>query len=154
MSLNPRYARIAALGTPTEREKTQWYFQRYVAHLPAAGEMVIFDRSWYNRAGVERVMGFCTEEQAQGFLHIIPLFEKVMVDSGIILLKYWLEVSPEEQTRRLKARIDDGRILNEIDSEYFIRSEGGRGYNYFGINYCPFCGRPLSHGLWVAEKKK
>jgi polyphosphate kinase 2 (PPK2 family) len=85
------------------------YAQRYLPHLPAAGEVVIFDRSWYNRAGVERVMGFCTEEQARGFLRTVPLFEKLMIDSGIILLKYWLEVSPEEQTRRLQARIGDGR---------------------------------------------
>ena len=87
------------------------YVQRYLPHLPAAGEVVIFDRSWYNRAGVERVMGFCTEEQAKGFLKVVPLFEKLMVESGIILLKYWLEVSPEEQTRRLEARIDDGRKI-------------------------------------------
>ena len=101
--------RVIALPAPTEREKTQMYAQRYMPHLPAAGEIVIFDRSWYNRAGVERVMGFCTEEQAQRFLKIVPLFEQLMVESGIILLKYWLEVSPEEQTRRLEARIDDGR---------------------------------------------
>ena len=87
------------------------YAQRYLPHLPAAGEVVIFDRSWYNRAGVERVMGFCTEEQARKFLKMVPLFEKLMVESGVILLKYWLEVSPEEQTRRLKARIDDGRKI-------------------------------------------
>ena len=110
-SLNPRYCRVVALGTPTEREKQQWYFQRYVAHLPAASEMVLFDRSWYNRANVERVMGFCTDEQAEGFLRAAPLVEKAMVDSGIILLKYWLEVSPEEQTRRLEGRIDDGRKI-------------------------------------------
>jgi polyphosphate kinase 2 len=101
--------RVIALPAPTEREKTQMYAQRYLPHFPAAGEIVIFDRSWYNRAGVERVMGFCTEEQARGFLQVVPLFERMMVSSGIILLKYWLEVSPEEQTRRLKARIGDGR---------------------------------------------
>ena len=107
--LNPRVAQIAALPAPTEREQTQWYFQRYIEHLPAAGHIVLFDRSWYNRAGVERVMGFCTEEQARSFLKVVPLFEHLMIDSGIILLKYWLEVSPEEQTRRLQARIGDGR---------------------------------------------
>ena len=107
--VSPRVFRVAALPAPTEREKSQMYGQRYMAHLPAAGEVVIFDRSWYNRAGVERVMGFCTEERAKGFLAIAPLFEQLMVHSGIILLKYWLEVSPEEQTRRLKARIGDGR---------------------------------------------
>jgi len=107
--VSPRVFRVMALPAPTEREKSQMYGQRYLPHLPAAGEVVIFDRSWYNRAGVERVMGFCTEEQATGFLEVVPLFEKLMVKSGIILLKYWLEVSPEEQTRRLEARIDDGR---------------------------------------------
>ena len=107
--VSPRVFRVVALPAPTEREKSQMYVQRYLPHFPAAGEVVIFDRSWYNRAGVERVMGFCTEEQAQGFLRVAPLFEKLMINSGIILLKYWLEVSPEEQTRRLAARIDDGR---------------------------------------------
>jgi len=109
--VSPRVFRVIALPAPTDREKSQMYAQRYLPHLPAAGEVVIFDRSWYNRAGVERVMGFCTEEQAQGFLKMVPLFEKLMIDSGIILLKYWLEVSPEEQTRRLAARIDDGRKI-------------------------------------------
>jgi polyphosphate kinase 2 len=107
--VSPRVFRVVALPAPTEREKSQMYGQRYMPHLPAAGEIVIFDRSWYNRAGVERVMGFCTEDKARGFLKTIPMFERLMVDSGIILLKYWLEVSPEEQTRRLKARIGDGR---------------------------------------------
>jgi len=107
MSLNPRYARVVALGTPTEREKTEWYFQRYVAHLPAAGEMVFFDRSWYNRAGVERVMGFCTEEEYQEFLRSCPEFERMLVRSGIQLIKYWFSVSDEEQERRFQARIDD-----------------------------------------------
>jgi polyphosphate kinase 2 len=109
--VSPRVFRVIALPSPTEREKTQMYGQRFIPHFPAAGEVVIWDRSWYNRAGVERVMGFCTEEQATGFLKIIPLFEQLMVKSGIILLKYWLEVSPEEQTRRLTARIDDGRKI-------------------------------------------
>jgi polyphosphate kinase 2 len=107
--VSPRVFRVIALPAPTEREKSQMYAQRYLPHLPAAGEIVIFDRSWYNRAGVERVMGFCTEEQARGFLKVVPLFEQLMISSGVILLKYWLEVSPEEQTRRLKARIGDGR---------------------------------------------
>lgn len=105
--LNPRYCRIAALGTPTEREKTQWYFQRYVAHLPAAGEMVLFDRSWYNRAGVERVMGFCTEEEYTEFLRSCPEFERMLIRSGITLIKYWFSVSDEEQEKRFQERIQD-----------------------------------------------
>ena len=105
--LNPRYARVVALPVPTEREKTQWYFQRYVSHLPAAGEMVFFDRSWYNRAGVERVMGFCTDEEYSEFLRSCPEFERMLVRSGIILLKYWFSVSDKEQERRFQARIDD-----------------------------------------------
>lgn len=109
--VSPRVFRVVALPSPTEREKSQMYAQRYMPYLPAAGEVVIFDRSWYNRAGVERVMGFCTEEQARRFLEVVPLFEKLMVESGVILLKYWLEVNPEEQTRRLEARIDDGRKI-------------------------------------------
>ena len=107
--VSPRVFRVVALPAPTEREKSQMYIQRYLPHFPAAGEVVIFDRSWYNRAGVERVMGFCTDEQAQRFLEMAPHVEQVMVESGIILLKYWLEVSPEEQTRRLEGRIHDGR---------------------------------------------
>jgi polyphosphate kinase len=107
--VSPRVFRVVALPAPTEREKTQMYVQRYIRHFPAAGEVVIFDRSWYNRAGVERVMGFCTEEQTQKFLDRTPDFEKAMVESGIILIKYWLDVGPEEQTRRLTARIDDPR---------------------------------------------
>ncbi len=106
-SLNPRICRVVALGTPTEREKSQWYFQRYVAHLPAAGEMVLFDRSWYNRAGVERVMGFCTEEEYQEFLRSVPEFERTLVRSNIQIIKYWFSVSDEEQERRFKQRIKD-----------------------------------------------
>jgi polyphosphate kinase len=102
---SPRVIRTVALGTPTERERTQWYFQRYVAHLPAGGEMVLFDRSWYNRAGVERVMGFCTDEEYQEFMRSCPRFERMLQRSGIILIKYWLSVSDEEQERRFKARI-------------------------------------------------
>jgi len=105
--LNPRYTRVAALPVPTEREKTQWYFQRYIAHLPAAGEMVLFDRSWYNRAGVERVMGFCADEEYGEFLRSCPEFERMLVRSGIILIKYWFSVSDKEQERRFQARIDD-----------------------------------------------
>lgn len=104
-SLNPRICKVVALGTPTEREKSQWYFQRYVAHLPAAGEMVLFDRSWYNRAGVERVMGFCTDEEYEDFLSSAPKFEKMLVRSGIILIKYWFSVSDDEQERRFQDRI-------------------------------------------------
>jgi polyphosphate kinase 2 len=105
--LNPRICRVAALATPTERERSQWYFQRYVAHLPAAGEMVLFDRSWYNRAGVERVMGFCTEQEYQEFFRSCPEFERMLIRSGIILIKYWFSVSDEEQEQRFQARIDD-----------------------------------------------
>jgi polyphosphate kinase 2 len=106
-SLSPRICRIVALGTPTEREKTQWYFQRYVPHLPAAGEMVLFDRSWYNRAGVERVMGFCSDEEYQEFMRTCPEFERMLVRSGIILIKYWFSVSDEEQERRFGSRLVD-----------------------------------------------
>src|SRR5687767_3186772 len=107
--VSPRVFRVVALPAPTEREKSQMYVQRYLPHLPAAGEVVIFDRSWYNRAGVERVMGFCSEKDVESFLKVIPNVEQAIIASGVILLKYWLEVSPEEQTRRLKARINDGR---------------------------------------------
>ena len=105
--LNPRIAKVVALGTPTERDKTQWYFQRYVPHLPAAGEMILFDRSWYNRAGVERVMGFCTEEQYHEFMRTCPEFERMIIRSGIILIKYWFSVSDEEQENRFQARLND-----------------------------------------------
>jgi polyphosphate kinase 2 len=103
--LNARFARVVALGTPTERERTQWYFQRYIPHLPAAGEIVLFDRSWYNRAGVERVMGFCTDEEHADFLRTCPLIERSLVRSGIILVKYWLSLSDDEQERRFEERI-------------------------------------------------
>ena len=106
-SLNPRICRVVALGTPTEREKTQWYFQRYVPHLPAAGEIVLFDRSWYNRAGVERVMGFCTNDEYLEFLRSCPEFERMIIRSGIILIKYWFSVSDEEQERRFQSRLVD-----------------------------------------------
>ncbi len=122
--VSPRVFRVVALPAPTEREQSQMYPQRYMPHLPAAGEVVIFDRSWYNRAGVERVMGFCTEEEAKRFMQVTPPFEQLAVESGIILLKYWLEVSPEEQTRRLKGRINDGRKiwkLSPMDIESYSR---------------------------------
>jgi polyphosphate kinase 2 len=106
-SLNPRICRVVALGTPTEREKTQWYFQRYVAQLPSAGEMVLFDRSWYNRAGVEHVMGFCTDEQYQEFLRSCPEFEQMLCRSGLLIVKYWFSVSDDEQERRFQGRMND-----------------------------------------------
>ncbi len=105
--LNPRQCRVVALGMPTERERTQWYFQRYLAHLPAAGEIVLFDRSWYNRAGVERVMGFCTDDEYDDFLRTCPQLERALVRSGIVLVKYWLSLSDEEQERRFQERIDN-----------------------------------------------
>ena len=109
--VSPRIFRLVALPAPTEREKSQMYVQRYIPHLPAAGEIVIFDRSWYNRAGVERVMGFCTDDDAKRFLEMCPTWERAMIQNGIILIKYWFEVSQEEQTRRFRARIDDGRKI-------------------------------------------
>jgi polyphosphate kinase 2 len=122
--VSPRVFRVVALPAPTEREKSQMYLQRYVPHLPAAGEVVIFDRSWYNRAGVERVLGFCTEKQARRFLELTPGVEQAIVDSGVVLLKYWLEVSEAEQTRRLQNRIDDPRKiwkLSAMDLESYSR---------------------------------
>ena len=125
-SLNPRICSVVALGTPTEKEKTQWYFQRYVPHLPAAGQMVLFDRSWYNRAGVEQVMGFCTNEEYWEFLRSCPNFERMLIRSGIILIKYWFSVSEDEQERRFQARINDPTKrwkLSEMDlksREYFV----------------------------------
>jgi polyphosphate kinase len=122
--VSPRVFRVVALPAPTERERSQMYIQRYIPHFPAAGEVVIFDRSWYNRAGVERVMGFCTEEQSTRFLEQVPAVEKAMIDSGIILLKYWLEVSADEQTRRLESRIDDPRKtwkLSDMDLASYAR---------------------------------
>lgn len=122
--VSPRIFRVIALPAPTEREKSQMYIQRYLPHLPAAGEIVIFDRSWYNRAGVERVMGFCSEEQAKRFLNVVPSVEKAIFESGVILIKYWLEVNPDEQTRRLEARIDDKRKiwkLSDMDLKSYTR---------------------------------
>ena len=126
--VSPRVFRVMALPAPTEREKSQMYIQRYLQHLPAAGEVVIFDRSWYNRAGVERVMGYATEEQVKSFLDHVVDVERAMIASGIILIKYWLEVEPDEQTRRLQDRIDDGRKvwkLSPMDLESY-----GRWYDY------------------------
>ena len=122
--VSPRVFRVIALTAPTEREKSQMYVQRYLPYLPAAGEIVIFDRSWYNRAGVERVMGFCTDDQAKRFLGTVPAVERAIVESGVVLLKYWLEVSPEEQTNRLTARIDDKRKiwkLSQMDLDSYTR---------------------------------
>jgi polyphosphate kinase 2 len=122
--VSPRIFRVVALPAPTEREKSQMYVQRYLPHLPAAGEVVIFDRSWYNRAGVERVMGFCSEEQVRKFLAMTPAVEKAIIESGVIFLKYWMEVSEDEQTRRLESRIDDGRKLwklSPMDLESYSR---------------------------------
>ena len=126
--VSPRVFRVVALPAPTEREKSQMYVQRYLGHLPAGGEVVLFDRSWYNRAGVERVMGFCSEAGVERFLELVPQVEHAMVQSGIVLLKYWLEVSQEEQTRRLQARIDDGRKIWKL-SQMDLDSDG-RWYDY------------------------
>jgi polyphosphate kinase 2 len=122
--VSPRVFRVVALPAPTDREKSQMYVQRYIRHFPSAGEVVIFDRSWYNRAGVERVMGFCTKEQTDRFLEQVPAVERAMVDSGIMLLKYWLEVSADEQTRRLKSRMHDPRKvwkLTDMDLKSYSR---------------------------------
>jgi len=124
--LNPRVAGITALPAPTERERGNWYFQRYVAHLPAAGEIVLFDRSWYNRAGVEHVMGFCTKEEYSRFLHQCPIFERLLVEDGILLRKYWFSVSDEEQERRIQSRLNDPMRqwkLSSIDLESITRWE-------------------------------
>ena len=124
--LNPRTARIAALPAPTERQRTQWYFQRYVEQLPAAGEIVLFDRSWYNRAGVEHVMGFCTKEEYMRFLHQCPIFERLLVEDGLLLCKYWFSVNDDEQERRFKSRLDDPMRrwkLSQIDMESITRWE-------------------------------
>ena len=124
--LNPRVASITALPAPTEREQTQWYFQRYTDHLPAAGEIVLFDRSWYNRAGVEHVMGFCTKEEYSRFLHQCPIFERLLVEDGILLRKYWFSVSDSEQQRRFESRLDDPMRrwkLSPMDLESITRWE-------------------------------
>ena len=154
--VSPRIFRVIALPSPTEREKSQMYAQRYITHFPAAGEVVIFDRSWYNRAGVERVMGFCTEEQTQRFLQMVPLFEKTMVESGIILLKYWLEVSPEEQTRRLEARIEDGRKIWKLSPMDLLSYS--RWYDYSRARDAMFAATDTAWAPWYVarsdDKKK
>ena len=144
--VSPRVFRVVALPAPTEREKSQMYLQRYVAHFPAAGEVIIFDRSWYNRAGIERVMGFCTDEQAQKFLEEVPLFERAMVDSGILLIKYWLEVSADEQTRRLKSRIDDPRKIWKL-SAMDLRSYS-RWYDYSRARDAMFAASDTEWAPW------
>jgi polyphosphate kinase 2 len=148
--VSPRVFRVVALPAPTEREKSQMYLQRYVQHFPAAGEVVIFDRSWYNRAGVERVMGFCTPDQTKRFLSGAPLFERSMVDSGIILLKYWLEVSPEEQTRRLAARIDDGRKIWKL-SPMDLKSYN-RWYDYSRARDAMFTATDTGFAPWYVVR--
>jgi polyphosphate kinase len=148
--VSPRVFKVVALPAPTDRERSQMYIQRYIPHLPAAGEVVIFDRSWYNRAGVERVMGFCTPEETERFLEIAPVVEKAMVDSGILLIKYWLEVSPEEQTRRLESRIDDPRKvwkLSDMDLESY-----GRWFDYSRARDAMFAATDTGWAPWfVAE---
>ena len=143
---SPRVFRVVALPAPSDREKSQMYMQRYVQHFPAAGEIAIFDRSWYNRAGVERVMGFCSMDQVKKFLKDVPLFEKAMVDSGIILLKYWLEVTPEEQTRRLQGRIDDGRKIWKL-SPMDLKSYS-RWYEYSRARDDMFAATDTAYAPW------
>jgi polyphosphate kinase 2 len=145
--VSPRIFRVVALPAPTAREKSQMYIQRYLPHLPAAGEVVIFDRSWYNRAGVERVMGFCTPEQTEDFLKVAPMVERAIVNSGVILLKYWLEVSPEEQTRRLKARIEDGRKIWKL-SPMDLKSYS-RWYDYSRARDAMFAATDTAYAPWV-----
>ena len=153
--VNPRVFRVIALPPPTEREKSQLYVQRYLPHLPAAGEIVIFDRSWYNRAGVERVMGFCTEEQAENFLASVGGVERAIVDSGIILLKYWLEVSAEEQTRRIEARIDDPKKVWKLSPMDVLSYE--RWYDYSRARDAMFAASDTGWAPWYvanSEDKK
>ncbi|MEX3776777.1 polyphosphate kinase 2 [Pseudomonas sp. MYb118] len=145
--VSPRVFRVVALPAPTDREKSQMYLQRYLPHLPAAGEIVIFDRSWYNRAGVERVMGFCTEEQADKFLKSVPQVERAIVDSGVILLKYWLDVSPEEQTRRLEGRIEDGRKIWKL-SPMDLKSYS-RWYDYSRARDLMFQASDTEYAPWL-----
>jgi polyphosphate kinase len=148
--VSPRVFRVVALPAPSEREKTQMYAQRYLVHMPAAGEVVIFDRSWYNRAGVERVMGFCTQAQTERFLASVPLVEKAIVESNIQLIKYWLEVSPEEQTRRLEQRIEDGRKiwkLSPMDLESY-----SRWYDYSRARDAMFAATDLPYAPWYVVR--
>jgi polyphosphate kinase 2 len=145
--VSPRIFRVVALPAPTDREKSQMYIQRYLPHLPAAGEVVIFDRSWYNRAGVERVMGFCTKDQVVSFLKAMPLVERAIVDSGVILLKYWLEVSPQEQTRRLEERIQDGRKIWKL-TPMDLKSYS-RWYDYSRARDDMFKATDTEHAPWL-----
>jgi polyphosphate kinase 2 len=147
---SPRVFRVLALPAPTDREKTQMYIQRYLPHLPAAGEIVIFDRSWYNRAGVERVMGFADEATVKKFLKMAPLVEKAIVDSGVILLKYWLEVTPEEQTRRLEGRIDDGRKIWKLSPMDLLSYS--RWYDYSRARDDMFKATDTSFAPWFVAK--
>jgi polyphosphate kinase len=148
--VSPRVFRVVALPAPTERERSQIYAQRYMTHLPAAGEVVIFDRSWYNRAGVERVMGFSDEEQVQRFLNVVPLIEKLIVNSGVILLKYWLEVSEEEQTRRLNARVDDARKIWKL-SPMDLKSYS-RWYDYSRARDDMFAASDTAYAPWYVAR--
>jgi polyphosphate kinase 2 len=148
--VSPRVFHVIALSAPTEREKSQMYVQRYVPHFPAAGEVVIFDRSWYNRAGVERVMGFCKPEETERFLDLAPSFEKTMVDSGILLLKYWLEVSPEEQTRRLEGRIEDPRKVWKL-SDMDLKSYS-RWYDYSRARDAMFAATDTAWAPWYVAR--
>jgi len=144
--VSPRVFRVVALPAPTEREKSQMYFQRYMRHFPAAGEVVIFDRSWYNRAGVERVMGFCTPDQTAGFLELVPLVERAMVGSGMLLIKYWLEVSAEEQQRRLESRINDPRKIWKL-SDMDLKSYS-RWYDYSRARDAMFAATDTAWAPW------
>jgi polyphosphate kinase 2 len=148
--VSPRVFRVAALPAPSDREKSQMYVQRYISHFPAAGEVVIFDRSWYNRAGVERVMGFCDLEQVERFLGLTPLVEQTMVDSGIILIKYWLEVSPDEQTRRLESRINDPRKIWKL-SPMDLKSYS-RWYDYSRARDEMFAATDRPHARWYVVR--
>ena len=148
--VSPRVFRVIALPAPTEREKSQMYVQRYLPHLPAAGEVVIFDRSWYNRAGVERVMGFCRPEETERFLELVPSFEKAMVDSGMLLLKYWLEVSADEQTRRLESRIEDPRKVWKL-SDMDLKSYS-RWYDYSRARDAMFAATDTAWGPWYIAR--
>ena len=148
--VSPRVFRVVALPAPTEREKSQMYMQRYVPHFPSAGEVVIFDRSWYNRAGVERVMGFCRPEETERFLELAPSVEKAMVDDGILLLKYWLEVSPEEQTRRLEGRIEDPRKVWKL-SDMDLKSYS-RWYDYSRARDAMFAATDTAWAPWYVAR--
>jgi polyphosphate kinase 2 len=150
--VSPRIFRVVALPAPSDREKSQMYIQRYLPYLPAAGEVVIFDRSWYNRAGVERVLGFCDKDDVQRFLRMAPAVEKAIVDSGVILLKYWLEVSAEEQTRRLKARIEDGRKIWKL-SAMDLKSYG-RWFDYSRARDDMFVATDTAFAPWFVARSE